>query len=101
MNSRQIVLAGLRNGAGAIGYIVCIVWFVTVGTRGMNEPSVLIPMMMLTLFVLSALIEGAIVLGQPILMFVQGERQDAAKVLATTVGFMFLCLLAFVALNLR
>ena len=101
MKNSKLMLAGLRNGVLALIYIICVASIMTeVGKYGDAHPgkgTLTIVVMIsgfLSLFVISALIEGAAVLGQPILMFVQGEKSDAFKLLGYTVATMGLALLA-------
>lgn len=64
-----------------------------------QQDVVLIPIAMLLLFVLSASITGGLVLGRPILWYLEGRKKDAISLLVTTIGilsvitfFAFLCL---------
>ena len=68
------------------------------GNENVND-TVLIPIAMLLLFVLSASITGGLVLGRPILWYLEGRKKDAISLLVTTIGilsvitfFAFLCL---------
>lgn len=65
------------------------------------EKTILIPIAMLLLFVCSALITGLLVLGRPILWFLDGKKKEAVTLLLTTLGFLFLTMIiAFTALAL-
>ncbi len=94
MKNSKLALWGLRNGAGALAYIALVVVGLMSTEKRVVRPSMmfLVPMVMLTLFVLSALIEGALVLGQPILMYSRGEKADALKLLGFTAGTMAVAL---------
>jgi len=95
MTNGKLAQYGLRNGGLAIGYIVCVAWFFSQARFIFGEEdSFLAPVVFLTLFVLSALIEASAVLGQPILLFVQGQKTDAFTLLGFTVATMGLTLLA-------
>lgn len=55
--------------------------------------SVLVPVGMLMLFVLSAAITGALVLGRPIFMYMDGQKKEALKFFGLTLGWMFVIIL--------
>lgn len=75
-------------------YIVSIVLFLQVGTKfvGGEEPSLLIPMMMLSLLVLSVSIMGYLFLAKPLLLYIDGTRKEA-------VSFFFQTVVSFAALT--
>ncbi len=51
--------------------------------------SLLIPICMLMLFVLSAAVMGILVFGQPILWYLDGKKQEAISLLMYTLGIFF------------
>ena len=48
----------------------------------------LMPVAMLLLFVLSAAITGALVLGKPILLYLDNKKEDALKLFGWTLGWL-------------
>jgi hypothetical protein len=65
------------------------------------KETVLIPIAMLLLLVLSASITSLLVLGRPILWYLDGEKKEAVSLLIATLGFLFLItLVAFFGLAL-
>ncbi|MDD5251059.1 MAG: hypothetical protein PHT12_00320 [Patescibacteria group bacterium] len=98
----KLVLKALRNAASAVLYVVLVVFFMSNANRIFGTPPVemLIGAFMLTLFVVSALIESILVLGQPVWLFTQGKRTEALKLLGYTTGFMVLALLALMLIML-
>jgi predicted ABC-type exoprotein transport system permease subunit len=65
----------------------------------LKEPNVLIPIFMLMLLVFSASLTGALMLGKPILWYLEGKKKEAVTLLGYTLGIFFvLMLLAFAAL---
>jgi len=91
MKNSKLALLGLRNGAGALAYIALVaLFFHNVERIFKNNPkdTVLAPIFLLTLFVLSALIEASLVLGQPIITYLNGQKVDAFKLLGFTAGTM-------------
>jgi hypothetical protein len=49
-----------------------------------------VPVAMLLLFVLSATVVGALVLGRPIYFYLNGQKSDAIKLLLYTVCWLFI-----------
>lgn len=71
-----------------------------------SEETVLIPIAMLLLFVLSAAVTGSLVLGRPVLWYMDGKKKDAVALLIATLGFlavitliMFLGLMVFARMS--
>ena len=61
--------------------------------------SVLIPIAMLLLFVFSAALTGALILGRPILWYLEGNKKEAFSLLLYTLGiFLGITLVALTAL---
>jgi hypothetical protein len=82
----------LYNALAAVVYIVGIVSLITfvIAPGDGPEPSVLIPMMMLSLLVLSVAVMAYLFFYQPIIMLLDGKRQEAVKFFLNTVGI-FAC----------
>ena len=104
MKSAILKYAGL-NALGTVLYIslVASLFFyapVIFGSTG--KDTVLIPIAMLSLFVLSASVTGMLVLGRPILWYLDGKKKEAVSLLVMTVAVLFLLTcIAFVCLCLR
>lgn len=73
-------------------YIVAIVLIAErVGNALKNQPdTIVIPMTMLSLFVLSAAIMGYIFLSEPLQLLIEGKKKEAVTFFAKIVGF-FAC----------
>lgn len=73
-------------------YIVFIVSVINFGVRFLeNQPeTIIIPMTMLSIFVLSASIMGFLFLSEPLSLLMEGRKSDAVVCFAKIVGF-FLC----------
>ena len=57
------------------------------------------PVAVLMLFVLSAAVTGTLVVGRPILMYLDGQKKEALKFFGLTVGWLFIItLIVFVLL---
>jgi len=89
MKNNPIVLS-LGHAVLASVYIILVVWMISNGERLFGqEESFWIPVAMLMLFVLSATVVGSLVLGRPILMYIDGAKKQALEFLGFTVGWLF------------
>jgi hypothetical protein len=90
MNDSKLVSWAVRNVAGVILYVAAVVWLMSNAEHGFGaKPGILIGVAILMLFVCSALITGLLVLGQPVWLFVNGQKKESLKLLGYTVGAMF------------
>lgn len=60
---------------------------------GSVENNFLAPMLFLLLFVFSALVTGYLILGKPIMMYIDGMKKDAVKLLFYTGASLFVLIL--------
>ena len=79
--------------AGAALYIVVIVFVIDSATSGLEGKTLIIPMVILGLFVLSAAVMGYLFLSEPIHLYMDNRKQDAVTFFAKVVGF-FACFVA-------
>ncbi len=72
-------------------YIVFIVFFMSNGAKifGNDDGGILAPIGILLLLVLSVSIMGMLIFGKPVLMFLNGERKEAVKLVIYTVISLF------------
>ncbi len=85
---------------GASAYIAVMVLVVQgVGTllKDQNE-TIIIPMTMLSLFVLSAAVMGFLFLSEPISLLIENKKKEAIVFFAKTVGFFACFVLLFTAI---
>jgi len=76
----------------ALAAALYIVIGVLVGNAGLPflpQKSILIPMVMLSLFVLSAAIMGFLFLSEPLQLYLDGHKKEAVAFFTKTVGFFF------------
>jgi hypothetical protein len=66
-----------------------------------QQDTVFAPIAILMLFVLSAAIVGALVLGRPILLYLEGKKSEALKMFGYTLGWLALSTFVFFLLNLK
>ena len=91
MTKNPVVNAFLA--AGYIGLVVLGINFIAQG--GADEPdTLLIPMAMLSLFVLSAAVMGYLFVYQPFMLYFEDKKQEAVTFFVTTVGVFALITLA-------
>lgn len=93
------------NALLAALYIVVLVLTITFVAPKGPDIEIIMPIVMLSLFVLSAAVMGYIFLYQPIQMFLDGKRKEGVDLFLKTVGsfavvvVVFLCVLFFANTN--
>lgn len=86
-NTQLIKKAGL-SAIGVTAYVVLLTWFMSHAENifGAQHPSDWqMGTLMLLIFVISACITGGLVLLKPVMMYMDGVRKDAVKLLVYTV----------------
>ncbi|MDO8240809.1 MAG: hypothetical protein Q7T51_02440 [Candidatus Moranbacteria bacterium] len=56
------------------------------------DPAVIAPIAFLLLLVISAAISGALILGKPAMLYLDGQKKDALKLFGLTVGWLIVLL---------
>ena len=81
------------NALAATGYITLVALFMFYGTKFLsNKPdTIFAPIAMISLFTLSAAMMGFIFLFQPVQLYFDGNKKEAAGLFLKTVAF-FACL---------
>ncbi len=77
------------NAGLGLLYIIIVVNAINFGSRWATEEAsqnLLLPIGMLSLFVLSASVMGYLFLAQPIIMFIDGKRKEAVKLFVQTIA---------------
>lgn len=101
MKNSIVKFAGL-NALGTALYIVLVASFLFYAPQffvAKTEDTVFIPIAMLLLFVLSASVTGLLVLGRPVLWYLDGKKKEAVSLLMTTIGFLsIITVIAFVVM---
>jgi hypothetical protein len=92
-NSKLFKLAAL-NSLGVLVYIFLISLIMNNGDRifGSVDNEVFAPVMVLLLFVFSALLTGGLVLGKPIMLYIDGQKKEGVKLLFYTGACLFVLL---------
>ena len=89
MKKTEYIFKSLRNALGVLVYVsgVALVMFNMEHTFD-NEPSFLVPVLMLLLFVTSAAITGSLVLGKPIMLYLDNQKKEAFTFLLATLAWL-------------
>lgn len=94
MPKTKLVLLSLLNSLGVLIYVLIVAEILNNGQMifGNKMPGVLGPVAFLLLFVFSAAVVGALVLGRPLILYLDGAKSDALKIFFYMLGWMFLFL---------
>jgi hypothetical protein len=86
MNYSTFAKQGIRNALGVVAYIglIALLFSNVQNVFGPDVKGPLVPMMMLLLFVVSALVTGSLVLWQPAKLLVEGKKAEAGVLLCLT-----------------
>ncbi len=92
----------LINAVSALAYIVVVAEVMNYVSHLENEPETIIgPIAFLSLFTLSATVMGYLFLGQPLQMFLSGEKKEGAtlflQTLAAFAGLTVVVLIVFLS----
>jgi len=89
----KLILLAVRNSVGVMLYVAGVSWLMMNGEMMLgsprNMPAFLGPLFFLMLFVFSALVTSLLVFGLPVLHYLNGQKQDALRLLGYTVLAMF------------
>jgi O-antigen/teichoic acid export membrane protein len=99
--SKNIFKNALINSILTVVYIGLIASFLFYGKGVFGEgeggdETVLVPIMMLLLFVISAAITGFLVFGRPVLWYLDGKKKEALSLIAYTIGLLVLIALCVI-----
>ena len=82
----------------AVLYIVIIILCGNALSPFIPEETILIPMAMLSLFVLSTAIMGFLFLSEPLILYIENKKREAILFFAKTVGIFACFIVIFLAL---
>lgn len=101
MKLNHIILHGLGHAILVVLYIAGVSWLLFNSKKLISpEPTFLVPLSILLLFVLSATIVPTLVLGRPILLYVNGKKTEALQFFGATLAGMFIFTLMIFSLYL-
>lgn len=100
----KLIQRSFFNALGTGVYVAAIVTIMQKGEKMLGQINEMFaPIVVLLLFVTSAAITGSLVLGKPVLMYLDGAKKEAIQLFLYTIGWLALgiIILLIVALNLR
>lgn len=92
------------SALGTVVYVTGVAWFMTNAEKGFlgSGKTIWAPIVMLLLLVISAGVTGGLVLGQPMMLYVDGKKKEAVKQFALTLAWLLAILvLVFVGLLIK
>ena len=90
---KKLIKTGFLCALGEGVYIGLVVLLInTLGHFLGDTPDnkILAPLTFLLLFVLSASVSGALVLGKPVMMYLEGKKKEAVQLFGLTVFWLFI-----------
>lgn len=103
MDNPNLVRRSFLNSLAATAYIAAVALFMFNGEKilGAKEDNFLMPLSMLLLFVLSASVVSGLILGKPILLYLDGEKKEGIRMFIQSVFWLFIfAIAAFVSILL-
>jgi hypothetical protein len=99
MHNTHPVKLSFLHALGTAAYIAALVSLVWFGDRrlAINIPEILGPMLFLMVFVFSAAITASLVLGRPIMWYLNGQKKEAVRLFVYTLGWLALFMLLILA----
>lgn len=97
----NLKLTAFLNALGVVAYTALVAWIMQSMGKIEGEPSLLGPVAFLMLFVLSAAVTGSLVLGRPILLYLNGLKAEAVRLLLYTIGWLGVITIAAILVNVR
>ena len=91
MPKTSVIKYALVNALWTALYVILIGIFLNLAQNIFGKgPNMLIPVVMLLLFVFSAALTGSLVLGRPILWYLEGRKKEAFKLFGYTLVVLFI-----------
>jgi len=93
MKNSKLINYAIAHSLGVLAYVSLVVTFMNNAEKLFGkEDKPLTGVIVLLLFILSALVTSSLVLGRPIMMYLDGEKKDAVKLLFYTAAGLFILL---------
>lgn len=102
---KKIIQQAFLFALGEAAYITLVALLMT-GVEKLfgnkPDPAVIAPVAFLLLFVISAAISGALILGKPLMLYLDGKKKEAVQFFGFTLAWLFAFLIvAFVIIATR
>ena len=99
---QKLIQRSFLNALGVTAYVAVIATIMQNGEKifgNMNQTTG--PIAFLTLFVLSAAVTGSLVLGKPVLMYLDNQKTDAIKLFLYTLGWLALAVVILLIVSIQ
>lgn len=102
MKNKKLCKLAVLNSAGVAAYIFLVAIFINNASKifGPVDNKLISPVVFLLLFVFSALLTGFLILGKPVMMYLDGQKKEGVKLLLMTGACLFVFLLIFLGVLL-
>jgi len=101
MTKKDYIIKSLINAIGVLVYVLAVALLLSSGKNIFGESeTLLIPIFMMTLLIVSATVTGLLVLGKPIHLYLGGLKKEAFVLLFSTIGWLVAFLIGVVAMLL-
>lgn len=86
MNNKQLIKRAIIDSLGTVAYIFLISLFLNNASKlfGEADNKFLFPVVFLLIFILSALLTGFLILGKPLMLYIDKEKKQSLKLLFYT-----------------
>jgi len=86
MKKSKLILQGIIQAVGVFVYIFLLSAFMNKANDwfGEDDQKLIAPILVLLIFVFSALITGSLVLAKPVMLYIDGKKKDGVKLLLYT-----------------
>ncbi|MCC7356762.1 MAG: hypothetical protein IT410_04105 [Candidatus Doudnabacteria bacterium] len=99
---KKLIKRSFLNALGTGAYVATLVTLMLNGEKIFGTiNNMFAPIAFLLVFVISASITSGLVLGKPILMYVEGQKVEAIKLFIYTIGWLIVFALIVLALGLN
>ena len=100
MEKNKLIKRAALNSLGVVVYVFLVSLVLNNGERifGAEDNELISPVIFLLLFVFSALLTSGLILGKPILLYLDGQKKEGVKLLMITGACLFVYLLIFVGI---
>jgi len=101
MRNQKITWQSFLNAAGTVLYVGVVSWLMFNGESFLGKVNNFWgPLMILMLFVVSALITSTLVLGWPIFLYFEGKKKEAINLFFYTAGWLILITVVIFAVKI-
>ncbi len=98
----NLIILSLINSLGVVVYVILVANIFVYGEQLFGKMSNLWgPIAFLLLFVLSALVVGLLILGKPIIFYLDKKKEDALRLLFYEIGWLFLATLIVLIIQIK